>query len=157
MFNISKLTDYATLLMSQLAIMPAASYSASALADATGLALPTVSKLLKCLAQHQLLVSTRGTKGGYSLACPAEQISIAAIIEAIDGPISVTVCSQDDTTCHLQTNCTIHSNWRLINFAIRAALERISLADMAQKSLAASEVQQTIEQCIKVSEIQGLA
>jgi FeS assembly SUF system regulator len=94
---------------------------------------PVVSKVLKLLARNGLLASQRGIKGGYGLAKPPQDISVAAIIRALEGPIAVTECTDSiNGDCGLQTGCPVRTNWHLINRAIHDALEKITLAEMTQ-------------------------
>src|SRR5688572_2359891 len=94
MLRISKITDYGTLLMSQMAIQPERVHSASELALLLGLGLPTVSRILKTLARHGLLVAVRGIHGGYSLSRPPQSISMADIVDALEEqPFGMTQCS----------------------------------------------------------------
>jgi FeS assembly SUF system regulator len=130
MLRISKLTDYATVILSQMAKESGLTHSAMGLAEATGIALPTVSKVLKILVNANILVSTRGIKGGYALARSADKISVADVISALEGPIAVTECSISHESCEQAAGCGISGNWGLINLAIRSALEAITLADM---------------------------
>jgi len=102
------------------------------LAKESHLPLSTVSKLLKELLQSGLLVSHRGTKGGYVLAREPRQISVLEIIAAIEGPMALTQCSTDVTgLCSLESGCPIKSNQQIINQAIRGVLEKITLSDLA--------------------------
>ena len=102
------------------------------LAKESRLPLSTVSKLLKELLQSGLLVSHRGTKGGYVLAREPRQISVLEIIAAIEGPMALTQCSTDVTgLCSLESGCPIKSNQQIINQAIRGVLEKITLSDLA--------------------------
>jgi Rrf2 family protein len=92
-----------------------------------------VSKVLKVLAREGLLVSHRGTKGGYSIARRPEDISVAEIIRALEGPIAITECTDIlHGDCDLELLCPVRGNWHRINQAIREALEGISLAEMTQ-------------------------
>jgi Rrf2 family protein len=91
------------------------------------------SKILKALARAGLLTSHRGAKGGYGLARPAEAISVADVISALDGPIALTACIEDGPGgCEIEALCPARANWQRINDAIRAALDDISMAEMAQ-------------------------
>jgi len=102
------------------------------LAKESRLPLSTVSKLLKELLQSGLLVSHRGTKGGYVLAREPQQISVLEIIAAIEGPMALTQCSTDVTgLCSLESDCPIKSNQQIINQAIRGVLEKVTLSDLA--------------------------
>jgi FeS assembly SUF system regulator len=131
MFRLSKLADYATVLMACLAAERSALVSAQALAERTRLEAPTVAKLLKRLAQAGLVRSTRGANGGYRLARAPEAITIAEIIAAIEGPLGMTECSIHDGLCSRQHYCTVSSNLRKISAAVEAALRAVTLADMA--------------------------
>jgi FeS assembly SUF system regulator len=130
-FHMSKLTDYGTVVMSALAQDPAVMLTAKELAAKTHVALPTVSKILKMLARAELVLSGRGAKGGYRLARQPGAISVADIIDAIEGPLAVTECSSAQGQCVQEAVCTVRVNWQRINDAIRHTLERISLAEMA--------------------------
>ena len=129
MFRISKMTDYGTLVLSQLGTDPSAPTSAGEIAARIGLGGATVSKLLKRLARAGLVDSQRGSNGGYSLARPARSISAAAIIDAIEGPVAITDCAADQH-CDLEAVCGVGSAWQDINRAIRSALEAITLDDL---------------------------
>lgn len=106
MIRLSRLADYAVLLMSRIANTPDAVHNAIDIAEATGLPTPTVSKLLATLAREGLLKSVRGAKGGYGLAVPSCQISVARIIAAIDGPINITHCIEHGPgSCDVELLC----------------------------------------------------
>jgi FeS assembly SUF system regulator len=130
MLRLSKLTDYATVILSHIAKENELTHSAMGVAEATGIALPTVSKILKILVNAKVLVSTRGIKGGYALARPPENISVAEVISALEGPIALTECSISHEGCEQASGCGISGNWSLINKAIQNALEAVTLADM---------------------------
>ncbi|MCB1598880.1 MAG: SUF system Fe-S cluster assembly regulator [Xanthomonadales bacterium] len=134
MFRLSKLADYATVLMACLADEEVRLLSAQALAERTRLESPTVSKLLKQLAQVGLVQSTRGAAGGYRLARPANEISIADIIAAIEGPLGMTECSIHHGMCGRENFCTVSSNLRKISAAVESALREVTLVDMAAPS-----------------------
>jgi len=131
MLKLSKLSDYATVLMTQLAAAPGRLHSAQELAGRTHVAAPTVAKLLKLLAKSELVESIRGAQGGYRLAKPAAMVTVADIIRVIDGPIALTQCSVHKGCCAIEPYCGVRSNWRLINNAIRSSLESVTLAQMA--------------------------
>lgn len=130
MLRISKLTDYGTVVLAQLAAESAAVCSAAEVAAATGLGLPTVSKILKSLARAGLVLSTRGVNGGYQLARAPGAISAADVIDALEGPVSITECSASDSHCDFEEVCNVGSAWQRINVAIRHALEEVSLNDL---------------------------
>ena len=131
MLRVSKLTDYATVVMTCLAAGDG-TLSAQVLAERARLEVPTVSKLLKQLAQAELVVSTRGINGGYRLARLPEKISIADIVTAMEGPIGMTECSAHAGSCGHEPHCGVRVNWQRINQAIAGALAGVSLADMVK-------------------------
>lgn len=131
MLRISKLTDYGTLVLVQLADGPQdRPCPASELASGTGLALTTVQKVLKTLAKADLVTSVRGAEGGYLLARPARDITAAEILDALEGPLAITECSHDDSHCELESSCQVGGAWQRISRAIRGALDEIRLADL---------------------------
>ncbi|MEM9171882.1 MAG: SUF system Fe-S cluster assembly regulator [Pseudomonadota bacterium] len=133
MLKIGKLTDYATIVLSTLADCGSAPTPARDLADRTGIGSATVAKLLKSLQRADLVESARGIRGGYQLAKSATQISAADIIEAIEGPVALTSCSQAHTSCDLESVCGMGPAWQQINTGIVNALRAISLDDMRNK------------------------
>ena len=117
-------------MLTVLATQPESVLSAAELAERSGLEAPTVSKVLKPLAQAGLLEGFRGARGGYRLARPASQISLVEIVEAMEGPLAMTECSLDDHECGIAHQCGVRANWRRINDVIAAALGNVSLAQM---------------------------
>ncbi|MDZ4804688.1 MAG: SUF system Fe-S cluster assembly regulator [Candidatus Eisenbacteria bacterium] len=136
MLRITKQADYAIVLLSHF-ITDAieGDYTARDLSVETGISLPMVGKILKALVHRGLLISHRGVNGGYHLARPAESISVAAIIEAIDGPIGLTTCSVHAGECAHEERCPSRGNWSRINNAVLKSLRGISLADMARPTV----------------------
>jgi FeS assembly SUF system regulator len=132
MLRVTKLADYGVLMLTHFASHRGSTYNARDMAKAANLPIPVVSKILKLLSKGGLLISQRGTKGGYGLARLPEQITIAAVIRALEGPIAMTECSKLGRDCTLETGCPVRTNWHLINQAIQSALENITLADMSQ-------------------------
>ncbi|NTV95661.1 MAG: SUF system Fe-S cluster assembly regulator [Thiobacillus sp.] len=132
MLRIAKLTDYATGLMAHMARSPDRRISAQQLSQETGLPAPTVANLLKRLTRAGLIFGTRGVAGGYSLSKNPGSISMADVITAIEGPVALTDCALATGICGLEAGCTTRAHWRLINQAVRVALEAVSLADMAK-------------------------
>lgn len=130
MLKISKLADYATVIMGHLAQHQAESQSATEVAEATKIPVPTVSKVLKLLNEAGLVVSVRGPSGGYHLKMVPSAISVGAIIAAIDGKPAITECSQQHSGCILESSCGHRANWRKINRAVINLLNKISLAEM---------------------------
>ena len=128
--RISKLTDYGTVVLAHLASAPQAVCSAADVAAATGIGLPTVSKLLKSLGRAELVTSTRGASGGYQLARDPANISAADVIDALEGPVSITECSASDSHCDYEDVCSVGGAWQRINIAIRRALDEVSLLDL---------------------------
>lgn len=132
MLRISKLTDYGTVIMTHMARDPDRVYSAGEVAHRIRVAQPTVSKILKLLARGALVTSLRGARGGYRLARAPSEISLAQIIDAMEGPIGLTECSSAPGLCKQEPSCRIRANWRRINGTIRRALDGITLTDMVQ-------------------------
>ncbi len=130
MLRISRLTDYGTLVLAHLPSDESRFLSAADVSAATGISPPTVSKLLKLLAKADLVTSTRGSQGGYRLSRPASDISAADIIDALEGPVTITECSADDSQCDYESVCNVGSAWQRINVAIRRALDDINLTDL---------------------------
>jgi FeS assembly SUF system regulator len=128
MLRLSKLADYGSQVMAYMA-SDGDVHSASEVATGLGMAAPTVSKILKMLARENLVASVLGAKGGYKLARHPSEISIAEIIHAMDGPISITECSST-STCVRESICSTRSNWQGINHIILDALEKVNLAEM---------------------------
>ena len=134
MLKISKLTDYGTVVMALLAREPEQVHSATEVAEATRIAPPTVSKILKILATHHLVVSSRGARGGYRLSRTPGEISIADVICAMEGPVSLTTCSTVAGECEQEPHCNMINHWQLINQAVSEALEGLTLADLLRKT-----------------------
>jgi FeS assembly SUF system regulator len=134
MLRMTKQADYGIVLLSQMACNPTHRYTAPELAHETHLPLPMVSKIMKILSRSAILLSHRGAKGGYSLAEAPERINVARMLAALDGPIAFTECSDDASVglCSQEASCRIRDNWRLINVAVRTALEAVSLAQLAR-------------------------
>ena len=131
MIKISKLADYAIPIIH--ALMPETeSLSAAKIAKKTLIPEPTVSKILKLLTEADLLLSVQGPKGGYQLAKPAEKISLAALITAIDGKPALTECCKTAYDCARDSVCGQQSNWKKINDMVFSVLEGISLQDMTE-------------------------
>jgi len=129
MLRMSKLTDYGTMVLAQLAASDPGWTTAHQIAGATHLGQPTVSKLLKALVRAGLVVSSRGVQGGYALARPPAAISAAEILDALEGPVAITECSLGGG-CDFESYCRVGSAWQRINTSIRKALEGISLEDL---------------------------
>ena len=132
MIRLGKLTDYGLLLMGEIARSPRTElHTARDLAATCKLPLPTVSKVLKTLLQSRLLISHRGTHGGYSLVRDPHLIPITEIISALEGPLALTECSMDVSgLCDLEPSCPMKDNQRIINQVIHGALAKVMLSDL---------------------------
>ena len=130
MLRLSKMADYAAVVLATMADRPADQHTSVALAEHTGLARPTVSKLLKALAQSGLVVARRGINGGYSLARAPAAISAVDMIEAIDGPFAMTECTLAPGLCELEPNCRLGAQWRHLSLTVRRTLADITLEDL---------------------------
>ncbi len=132
MFRLNRLTDYGVVVLSRMSRNPNDLRTAPQISQETGVPLPTVAKLLNALAHEHLIESHRGATGGYTLKRPAAEISVAEIIQALEGPIALTACvegSEDD--CGVAALCPMRGNWDRVNKAIYGALSEVTLADMA--------------------------
>ncbi len=132
MIRLNALTDYAVVILAQMTLDPAKLVTASQLAEETAVPAPTVAKVLKELVREGVLISHRGVKGGYVLACKPEDITVLQIIRALEGPVALTSCvdgSQHD--CDVESLCPMRGNWEQVNTAVRSALGSVTLADMA--------------------------
>jgi FeS assembly SUF system regulator len=137
MIRLNKMTDYAVVLMTELALGGEIMASAD-LTRRTTIPQPTVAKLLKVLAQGGLTVAHRGRTGGYGLGRRAENISVAQIIEVVEGPLAVTACIDGaHDNCEYETTCPMNGRWEMVNSVIRRALNEVSLAEMAVGPFAA--------------------
>ncbi|HXS49176.1 MAG TPA: Rrf2 family transcriptional regulator [Sphingomicrobium sp.] len=132
--RLSHLADYAVVLMTAAARRPAgARLSATELSAETGVPLPTAQKLMGQLAGRGLLRSMRGASGGFSLARPAQDISLADIVEAVEGPIALTMCSDSSNhQCILDAHCRVKPHIGVVGRAIRGALGGVSLTELAR-------------------------
>lgn len=131
MIRMSKLTDYAIVLLAHLA-RATGTLTAQDLAARSKVPLPTVSKLFKELAKAGLVTSHRGRHGGYGLARPADQISVAQIVEALEGPIALTECSTPGPqTCVIEATCPAKASWDPVSRAIHGALSNLPLSAIA--------------------------
>jgi FeS assembly SUF system regulator len=131
--RLSSLADYAVVMMSAAARHCGhAQINAGQLAEETGIPLPTVQKLVSKLSSAGLLRSARGAGGGFKLARPAAAVSLADIIEAIEGPIAMTSCVESGKhDCGLEGNCRVQAHWPMVNDAVRGALANINLTSLS--------------------------
>jgi FeS assembly SUF system regulator len=131
--KLSHLADYAVVLMTAAARFPAGErLSATALADETRVPLPTTQKLMGQLAANGLLKSHRGAGGGFVLSRPAGEISLADIVEAVEGPIAMSACSGGGYDCALDSHCRVKPHLGMVGHAVRGALDAVSLTELAQ-------------------------
>jgi FeS assembly SUF system regulator len=130
MIRITRQTDYGIVLLTHMAAHLERRFNAPELAVEAHLPLPTVSKILKLLTREGVLESHRGIKGGYSLARGPEEVSMAEIVSALEGPVAITECIDESSGCTFEPTCRVRANWQRINDAIRQALAGISLAEM---------------------------
>ena len=132
MIRLSRLADYGVVLMTRMASRPEGIHNTVDLSLLTGLPTPTVSKVLAKLGRHGLLRSVRGAKGGYKLAQSPQNISVADIISAIEGPIALTQCMEHTLgCCDIEPLCPSRYGWQVINDTVRRSLEGVSLADLS--------------------------
>jgi FeS assembly SUF system regulator len=137
MLRMSKLTDYGIVLLTHLARDGAPSMqTAQELAAASKVPLPTVSKILKELCRGGIVVSHRGRRGGYSLSRPAASISVAQIVEALEGPLGLTECANHAGACSLEATCVARSHWGPISRAIHRTLSRLPLSALGPRDAA---------------------
>jgi FeS assembly SUF system regulator len=140
MLRVSKLSDYAVVVLSRLSGggEDGCVQTSPAIAALTGVPEPTVAKVLKALGSAGLVASQRGARGGYRLVRPLETISVADVIAAVDGPIALTACVDGAPGgCDVREFCAVKGRWDLVNDAIRQALTGITLADMRDASVPA--------------------
>jgi FeS assembly SUF system regulator len=131
MLRISKMTDYATVLLARLASVPDRQMTAGLLSAQTHIAMPTVSKVMKLLHRRQLVSSTRGLHGGYRLARPAAEITAAQILDALEGPMALIECARQPHLCSIESTCGVGRAWQRVNLAIRRSLQEITLLELA--------------------------
>lgn len=130
MIRISKLTDYALVILAFMCTEGEQSHQASDISSNTKIALPTTAKILKQLSKAELLTSQRGVNGGYSLAKKPETISVADVIQALEGPLSIMDCAIDKNNCAIYSNCQINAPWAKINAIIEDALSNCKVIDL---------------------------
>lgn len=140
MLKLSKLGDYAVLLMSCLASCDEYTASARMLAQSTRISMPTVVKLLKMLAAGGTVGSIQGRGGGYRLSRAPSEIPLTEIIEAVEGPIALTECNLAAGDCRIQEHCRVRRHWQVINRAFRETLTSINLADLTAPVLPINRV-----------------
>ncbi len=138
MLRIGKLADYG-LLVSTFLSKTRGQATTEEIVNGTGIHLATVRKLLKFLVDAELVVSKRGLRGGYHLGRDPQTISVAEVIQAVEGPIALTECCKEDCYCELAEGCSLNSNWGHINRLITDQLSAISIDDMSHQQQRATE------------------
>jgi FeS assembly SUF system regulator len=131
MIKLSKMTDYAVVILADMALRQGERHTAVGISARIGLPVPTVAKVLKLLVKGKVVISTRGIKGGYTLKDTPERISVARVLTALEGPIELTACVQGSKECcEYRKSCPIKGKWTPVNVAMRQALEGVTLAQM---------------------------
>ncbi|TNE40906.1 MAG: SUF system Fe-S cluster assembly regulator [Alphaproteobacteria bacterium] len=131
MIKLSKMTDYGVVIMSEMARQPDRTMTAPDMSLFTGLPVPTAAKILRILAKSPFVSSQRGAHGGYTLTREPDEISIAEIVRAMEGPVAVTSCvDESGNDCSVEERCPMRGGWEKINRALNTALEEVTLADM---------------------------
>jgi FeS assembly SUF system regulator len=143
MIILSKLADYGVIVATRLAAEPGRQMTAAALAAEARLPRATVAKVLKALAHAGVVAGARGAAGGYRLARPAMEISVAEVVAAIDGAIGLTQCTTHTPSCERSEFCPTRTPWQRINHAVGAALSAVRLAEMVSPEAAAAPRQPT--------------
>ncbi len=134
MLRLSKLADYAVVLLARLG-REGGLHTAPSLAAATGIAEPTVAKVLRILSQGGLVEAQRGARGGHRLSRPISDIPLSEVIVVMDGPIALTACVDGAMGgCDAEHHCAVRGRWDPVNEAVRAALSTISIADLSRPS-----------------------
>lgn len=139
MIRLTNLADYAVVVMAAAAREPGVKLSAARVAELTAIPAPTVAKLMGTLARGGLLTASRGVAGGFTLTREPASISVAEVVEAVDGPIALTSCAGNEVTdCAMEGHCAIRGHWPPINKAVRGALAAVSLADLVRPAAVAA-------------------
>jgi len=132
--RLSKLADYAVVLLARLG-QGGGLHTAPSLSAATGIAEPTVAKVLRILSQGGLVEAQRGARGGHRLSRPVSSIPLSEVIVAVDGPIALTACVDGATGgCEAEGYCPVRGRWDPVNEAVRAALSAVTIADLSRPS-----------------------
>ena len=131
MIKLNKITDYAVVILGLLSSRNPNKFSTSKISADTGLSVHTVAKVCKLLNNANLIQAGRGAHGGYFCETSPSEISVAVIVEAIDGPIAITACLEEsEDLCETQSICLLSGNWNKANNAILNALESVTLSDL---------------------------
>ena len=130
MLRITKMTDYAVLILANLALHDNKILTAKEIASETHISLPTTQKILKKLNRKNLVISKQGASGGYSLDPETKKLSVATLLEKLDGDLSITQCSSNHDQCEVEDFCNIGNAWQMINQRVQWALNDITLGDL---------------------------
>lgn len=140
MLKLNKLADYATVVLTALAIAPGRVLNGQALSSFTHIPAPTVAKVLKALTRSGLVTSSRGLHGGYQLARAPNTITVADVVQALEGPIAITDCATHGSGCEIADGCRSRKAFRLIDSAVRQALASVTLADILRAETAETDI-----------------
>jgi FeS assembly SUF system regulator len=131
MLRLNRMTDYAILVLGALSARPSQVVPGAVLAQDTQLNQPTVAKIAKALVKAEIISAERGVNGGYYLRDEANKITVARVIEAIEGPIALTACVDGvEDPCETRHGCFMSGHWNQVNQSIREALEKVSLVEL---------------------------
>lgn len=131
MIKLSKLSDYAIVVLSRLAAEKEGVLTTAALSVETGIPEPTVSKVLKLLSREKIVISVRGANGGYRMERCPKDITVTELITALEGPITLTECVDGGhTDCMIETLCPLKGGWNKVNMAVKSALDKVALSDL---------------------------
>ena len=130
MLRISKMTDYAVLILANLALHDNKLLTAKEISSETHISLPATQKILKKLNRKNLVISKQGASGGYTLDSETKSLSVAILLEKLDGDLSITQCSSNDDKCEVEDFCNIGNAWQMINQRVQLALNDITLGDL---------------------------
>lgn len=152
MLRFSKKSDYALIAMKHLAIRPdgAEASSAREISETYAIPLELLAKVLQRLVRARLLVSVQGTRGGYRLARPAVAVTVADVIQAVDGPVTVTACSPDDHACEQFGTCSIRDPLWKLKSRIVETLTTVSLAELAADQVTPAPVAPRVQPMVFV-------
>ena len=146
MIKLSKLSDYAVVVLSLLARERGKLMTAPGLSSSSGIPEPTVSKVLKLLAKEGVIASTRGVNGGYCLERDPAKISVTELITALEGPIALTACIEgSDDSCGIESICPMSGKWAKVNATIKTALDGLPLSDLLIPVYAAQHAEVMID------------
>lgn len=145
MIRLSRLTDYAIVVVAELSRTPGQLQAAAGLSNKTQIPEPTVAKVLKILVRAGVLESARGVNGGYVITRSLHEISIGELVEAMNGPVSLTACvDESDEECVIAANCLLRGRWNPVNAAIRHAFTSVKLSDMIRTDCGSCAIKENL-------------